>query len=1289
MSNIIPKNTNYTVEQVQAIYTDHAMAGNLLISASAGSGKTRVLVERVIHLLLDGDNPVRLDHLVIVTFTELAAREMKERIEQALREHYNAEEAGSAKARFIQEQLLLLPNANIQTIDAFCRQVVQRYYYLIGLDPNFRLLTDETALALLQEQVWQELVSDILSDEQSPLYADYESVALNFSDGSPTKEETVAGIVSALYHKSRAHPHPDQWLNDLVRRYPTTETYGESALFNDLIRPRLQQALDADLEPYRQVVHDFRDDAQRLQGKFNNKYQRIAEALAIYERLVAALANPHVQYQQLYQDFSRDSLPKFSKPRHITEPKTEVDEASNALGDVIGALNADFEAKYYKKGRTLDQYLGFSDPTQTEMLRQAQTVAAALVHLTQAFTQRMQAAMASQQVIDFAGIELAALAILETKNAAGHYEARDYYQQTMAEILIDEYQDVNALQEAIMVAISREASPQQTANRFMVGDVKQSIYRFRFSDPTLFQVKYAHYAPFVTGQQTTDPAKIVLKENFRSRQEVLYFVNSIFDRLMDQHVGGVDYRQEARLVAGNREYAPDARYAPELYLVATEPKEDQEAEDKDILQAQVVAARIQSLLAQKFEIYERNQKRLRPITYRDIAILSNTRSHYLAVEKVFSAQEIPLEQDKRENFFKRTEIMTMVAILNLIDNPKQDIPLATLLRSPLIHMSEPEMAVIRTQYKKGHYFEAVAHYRAEGQDPKILAKLTQLATWLETWRDENQTASLATLIWRIYQDTGYLDYVGGQTNGAQRQANLFALLQQAEAFERQMGRGLFQFVRYIEETERHQQDLATPQTLDPNSDAVQLLSVHGSKGLEFPVVFYFNAQKAFNLQDLNAGWVVSDHYGLGVKNIDYKNLYSFTNPLLTLAKADEQEAMLAEEMRKLYVAFTRAEQKLIIVGGVKQPEQMLEAIAQTNQKRTTLISDSERLKRTETPLSWVLLALAPAWQGQLAKLTAKEAIQATYGRGDQQGTFKMQVVDPEQLDLFAPKVAPQPTAATPQGASDSVQVITSPLSFTYPYQAATTTASNQSVSEWKRRLYQAEDERVAPWQTEAQFQRRAQERNYREDDFPTPEFLNATPHVRSARERGIGTHLLMQKIPLASPPQADDFRTLAQSLVETGELEPGQVDETTFAHLAEFFDPQAAAARPFDLSQRLWRNYQRLHREQPFAYQKPTNTIANQITASQTDDPVLIRGIIDGFFQDEAGQWWMFDYKTDHLQGLSMAQAREVLLNRYRTQLALYDEALSSILGQAVDHIVIVSLDTLWSFEYERQEFAL
>lgn len=1289
MSEITPKNSKYTPEQKQAIQTDHPGIGNLLVSASAGSGKTRVLVERVIRQLLDPTHPVRLDHLVIVTFTELAAREMKARIEQTLGMNYNAEVAGSPRARFIQEQLMQLPNANIQTIDAFCRQIVERYYYLIHLDPNFRMMTDETSLSLLSEEVWEQLVLEILSDTESADYEDYVTATVNFSDGSPSKETALQEIITSLYHKSRSHPHPKAWLDQLLIHYPTEGMYGESDLFNQVIRPELKRQLEEDLKPYRELLASYQETARYLGGTLEKNYDKLTDTLAQYDQLVNALGDPAVSYATLYQDFQSDHLQKFAKPHAVKDPNTEEKMARNALGEAVSALNDVFEPKYYKKNRRLDDYLGFSDQTQTDKLTHAYQVAKALVHLTQRFFDRMNQAMTRERVMDFAGIELAALDILESQNAEGVYEARDYYQETMAEILIDEYQDVNALQEAIMVAISREDNPTQYANRFMVGDVKQSIYRFRFSDPTLFQEKYTTYPMLTPDIPANQQAKIVLKENFRSRREVLNFINVIFDRLMDRQAGGVDYREEARLIPGNQEYEPDAVYSPELYLVdATQTDPDEENEDKERLQAQVVAERIQQLMQEGFTIYDRDLKQLRPLRYQDIAILSNTRSHYLALEQIFNEWGIPLEQDKRENFFKRTEIMTMVAIFHLIDNPKQDIPLATLLRSPLIQMSEPEMAVIRATYKHGYYYEAVDHYYHEGSDLKIQEKLNRLFTWLRHWRTDSQTKSLSALIWRIYQETGYLDYVAGQKNGAQRQANLFALLQQSEDFETNMGRGLFQFVRYIEETEKHQQDLATPQILAPDSDAVQLISVHGSKGLEFPVVFYFNAHKRFNLQDINASWIVSDHYGLGVKNVDHTHLYSYTNPLLALAKRDEQDALLAEEMRKLYVALTRAEQKLIIVGVKISPEHYLTEHPDVSDRKGELLSDHNRLNATATPLDWILESLAPYWSHQSLP-SEEETFLIHYGQDPlTKGVLQMRWFTQDQILNFKPQRRTMDKADTdtsPILLPNAVKP--SPLTMTYPYQAATMTESNQSVSEWKRRLYESEDERVAPWNEEARFQQHLYQKTYQEQDFPAPKFLNQNESTRpSARERGTGAHLLMQKIDLKTVPTVEDFRSLAATLKKHGELTEGQVDETIYQHLADFFDPTLARERPFDISQRLLHNESRLERERPFAYQKPTAQISNRITASQTNDPVLIRGIIDGFFQDEAGEWWLFDYKTDHLRGLNATRSRALLLERYQTQLALYREALSTILRQPIAHTVIVSLDNLMSYEYHPDE---
>ncbi|MDO4670120.1 MAG: helicase-exonuclease AddAB subunit AddA [Aerococcus sp.] len=1302
MSQLTPKNTQATPEQQQAIYTDHSTIGNLLVSASAGSGKTRVLVERVIHQLLRDEEPIALDQLVIVTFTELAAREMKERIERELKKAFNAE-TDAKRRRFIHSQLAKLSSANIQTIDAFCRQIVQRYYYIIDLDPNFTMLTDDTALMLFQERVFEDMVSAILPEDgalHADYYQDYECAMLNFSDGSPASADRVQTIIMALIDKARAHAHPKNWLDSLLDWYPKPdETYGTSALFLEVVRPKLATALEADVKPYRQLVSDYQVEAERLGGTLLKNIEKIRLTLADYERFLEELKTPTVPYDTLFDHANH--LMKFPSIRAVKDPKTEEAALRQELSEVIGPLNKAFHQKYDAKTREMDQYLGFSDATQTELLADARAVAQAIVHLAQKFLEALAESMAKEQVMDFAAMELAALEILTTANADGIYEAKMYYQQTMAEILIDEYQDVNGLQEAIMQAISCEEVSDQADNRFMVGDLKQSIYRFRFSDPSLFQSKYEAYPVLKPDTPAGSDVRVTLKENFRSRPEVLNFVNVIFNRIMDRAVGGVDYRKEAQLIHGNQEYTPQDIYQPELLITDAVGADEASLADESAAtrEAWVVAKRIQTLIDDAFPIYDRALKTTRPLTYRDIAILGNTRGHYLELEKVFNQVGIPIEQDRRENFFNRTEIMTMVAILKLVDNPKQDIPLAAVLRSPLIAMSEPELAEIRAAHPKDRYEVAVKDYAVSGKNEQIKQKLNRLMTWLTQWRQKSKTATLSQLIWQIYQDTGYLDYVAGQQNGTQRQTNLFALIHQAEAFEKQMAQGLFEFVRYIEAIEDHQKDLATPQTLDPNSDAVQLISVHGSKGLEFPVVFYFNAQKKFNIQDTNARWLVSDHFGLGVKRTNYQDLYAYSTPLMALAIQDEREAMLAEEMRKLYVALTRSEQKLIIVADRAQfVERDMSGDDDLTESATTILNDSERLKITVTPLDWIIKALRPyrshhlTWTNQQDNdELVKQKATLAFGKDAQTtGHLTIQVVfhPTHGMERYATHSSTKSIFQLPR--KQATHIITSPLTFTYPNQAATITESNQSVSEWKRQLYAAEDQRIAPWRPEPDFQTRTRQRTYQAADFPKPAFLNAAETTRkSAMEQGSALHLLMQQISLLNRPTQAAFQTLAAQLEADGRLAKGLITPALCQHLADFFDPTLAIKRKLDMGQRLLSNASRLQRERPFTYQKPTSAISDRITPSHTNDPILIHGVIDGFFYDEQGAWWLFDYKTDRLDGLTFSRQRDLLLSRYQVQLALYREALEQVVKKEIAHTLIISLDTLESFEFNPDELRL
>lgn len=670
-----PQNERFTDDQWQAIFDQ---GDNLLVSASAGSGKTTVLVRRVIEKLKMGFD---IDELLIVTFTEAAAREMKERIQEALQEAVNSESDPVRRQHFT-KQLVLLPTANISTLHAFCLTVIRRYYYLIDIDPVFRMLTDETETILMKEDVWDELREALYAENDERFF----QLTMNFSNDR--SDDGLTNLVFSLYEFARANPDPKKWLEQLSDNYRLPEGLAKSRLYQEQIRPLV-------LADIYQCVQLYEQMTQLAQG----------EGL---EKMHEQVAGEQQQIKNIYEAFSQDRLEEaYAGLEQLTfstfksSRKAELKEISN---EVKGMRD---------KAKKLIQQISKSyfpvSPSQMEELTdKALPLVEEMTKVTQSFMDGFSMRKREKGVLDFNDLEHLALQILteKTKDAWLPSEASKHYRKKFKEVMVDEYQDVNQLQEAILYWL-RE--PDDTkGNMFMVGDVKQSIYSFRLADPSLFIGKYENFSKKEGGR------RIVLAENFRSRKEVLSFTNLIFEQLMDPAVGQINYDEAAKLIQGFSDFPENEQFEPEIMIYEKEQEEseieiptDDILEDKTEGELFMTGLKIRQLIDSSFMIYDKKSKKSRPIEYKDIVLLTPTKKNNLTILEIFKTLDIPLEMNDAQNYFQATEIRTMISLLQLIDNPYQDIPLAAVLRSPIVGLIEPELASIRLADRAHTYYDAV------------------------------------------------------------------------------------------------------------------------------------------------------------------------------------------------------------------------------------------------------------------------------------------------------------------------------------------------------------------------------------------------------------------------------------------------------------------------------------------------------------------------------------------------------------------------------------------------------
>ncbi|WP_052339141.1 UvrD-helicase domain-containing protein [Gorillibacterium massiliense] len=947
-----PEDALWSDEQWEAIVRG---GENILVAAAAGSGKTAVLVERIIRRIADEEHPLAVDRLLVATFTHAAAAEMRERIRMALEKELDKRQ----DSRHLRSQLALLPRASITTLHSFCMEVLRRHGRIIGLDPAFRI-ANETEAELMKQEILEELIDEYYSASAED--SDFWRMADSFSGDRGDGE--LFSLVLRLYETSRSHPEPDGWLREMTEMFQEDEE-GIATWFACL-------TADVRLEL---------DGAAGL----------LTEAAAWAQ----SPGGPAPYLSNLDEEL-----------RQLAELRRLCDEGWNELqagvsGFTFGRLKPckgdDYDGELVKKVQGLrnetkkriaklqTELFGRSRETYIEELALTAPLLQALTELVIRFGERFQQAKQDKGLVDFSDLEHFSLRILRETDPDGGVmpsAAALEYREQFDEVLLDEYQDTNRVQEAIVDMIARPGA----GNRFMVGDVKQSIYRFRLAEPGLFLGKYKSYSR----QGDGGGRRIDLARNFRSRAEVVDGVNYIFRQVMEESVGEIAYDESAELVYGAQypDIAEDlsvelgiidksltrsgglsmtASGAGEAHDEAMEPAETgsddhsggdseassedgyaavQEEEETARLEARLIARRIHELMGFRggtpFPVAGKGGTPSRPLEYRDIVILLRaTQSWAPAMTEELKLMGIPVYAELASGYFEAVEVETVLSLLKIIDNPYQDIPLAGVLRSPIVGLSAEDLAYIRVARRDAAFFDALVEFvqvwgnadnadDADDSDQRqrhLADKLAEFIARLSHWRQEARQRSVAELVWTLYRETGYYDFAGGMPGGLQRQANLRALYDRARQYEATSFRGLFRFLRFIARMRESGGDLGTARALGEQENVVRIMTIHKSKGLEFPVVFAAGMAKGFNKRDLNGSFLLHKDLGFGPRFVDTRLRIAYpTLPLLAIRRKMRME-LLAEEMRILYVALTRAREKLILTGTVASLEKKAAAWA--------------------------------------------------------------------------------------------------------------------------------------------------------------------------------------------------------------------------------------------------------------------------------------------------------------------------------------------------------------------------
>ena len=1209
----------WTKEQQQVITLKDR---NLLVSAAAGSGKTAVLVERIVQKVLDEQHPVDIDRMLIVTFTKAAAAEMRERVSQAIEQRLEAQPDNSR----LQRQATLVYHAQITTIDSFCLYVVRNYFQTIGLEPSFRI-ADPGELELLK--------ADVANEVMERHYEEKEAGFLRLADRYATAKSDAALIdgMLRLYDFSQSYPWPAQWISSLSDAY---------RMEGELDGQPWMQGLLRYLGFFMTDLKQQMEDALALCSDSDGPGMYLEAVQSDIETLdELCLCSSYEQYSQCLMRLSFQRLGVNRKYEGSKEKQEQVKSIRKTVKDALTKVQ---ESYFYQDLQAMQSDM-------EKILPDAEAWAALAQSFSEAYAEKKE----ERKLLDFSDIEHFALKILVDEQTKEPTAAARELRETFEEIMIDEYQDSNYVQETILKAVSREALGKN--NLFMVGDVKQSIYRFRLARPELFMEKYQTYTNGESSRQ-----KIDLHKNFRSRTEVIDSINAVFYQIMHKDLGNVEYDQQAALYAGavypgmsepaqaqaqaentQENHLQACRMNSNLFqselLLAQAAQEELDAagwKNAQELEARMVAARIREMMQKDGEavqyVTDKSSGRLRIVEYRDIVILLRSITGWAdTFLKVLQEAGIPAHTASQTGYFATVEIQAILSMLSVLDNPLQDIPAAAVLASPIGGMSGEELAKIRAASKEHFYFLAMEEYAQHGEG----ALRQKAASFMELYRRLRRLAShtpIHTLIRIVLQETGYASYIQAMPAGSKRLANMDMLIEKAIAYEKTSYKGLFHFVRYIEKLKKYEIDFGEADITSENENVVRIMSIHKSKGLEFPVVFVSGMSKQFNKQDIRSRIILHPEYGIGLDYIDTElriRKPGFIKKILANEIGIENQG---EELRVLYVALTRAKEKLVMTASVKE-EPKKEPDHGTKQEARPM--DYFTRYHASSYLDWIYPCAAKNQSlfnihtYHASSLELQEAVEAAVQKLDELQVKKLYRTADKKL----------------------YEQLDQRLSWSYPFASDTDLKTKISVSELKRRQAMVLEENTPP----------QEEWFAKERESMVPSFLRTQANQENyGAMRGSAVHKVLEEVDFVQSAKTSsktaEIRRQIDHMLAQGRITQQMKELVRPGMLARFLRHPLAVRMAKAQEQGV------LYKEQPFVM----GIEASRVYEGASNELVLIQGIVDVCWVEE-GELVILDYKTDAVK------EEEQLTQRYKVQLDLYGEALQKATGKNIKEKLIYS----------------
>lgn len=1187
----------FTKDQQKVI---DARKKNILVSAAAGSGKTAVLVERIIQMVIDEKEPVDIDKLLIVTFTSAAAAEMRERIFTAI----NSELLKKPESEHLQRQAALIHNAKITTIHSFCLEVIRNYFSEINLDPSFRI-ADEGELKLLKKDTMEALLEE--------KYQEADEAFLHFVEtySRGNNDKALEALIEKVYGFTMSFPMPESFLNKCLEN---TENIDKELVLNSPymayllnyvknVLTGLEEAIGGALK-----ITEMPDGPYMYADNLERDLEGIQELVKIsdsYEALSQKL--PMVKFDTL----SRKS------DSSVSEEKK----------DCVKAIRSDVKDCIKK----LQEKFFFDEPEDIVVYeQQAGSALGTLFDLVKEFTERLKVAKQEKNIIDFNDMEHYALQILvkEEDGILVPTKVAMDYQNYFAEIIVDEYQDSNLVQEYILEAVSGEKTG--NFNRFMVGDVKQSIYRFRLARPELFMAKYENYP------KKPDACEVIdLSMNFRSRREVLDCTNRVFSKLMTSSFGGITYDEAAALYYGATYYPEEGNYDSELLLIEKPDKE--EVDNAKEREAGVIAEKIKELVGKQL-VYDKNTGKTRPARYKDIVILLRSNKGWDDVFKTVLTEElIPCHTESKSGYFDTMEVRNVIEFLKVIDNPMQDIPLFGVMTSIFGGFSDEEMATIKSDCGDEEgcdgLYDVVKRY-GEKREDDLARKVSGFLDMISEYRLKARFMPIRQLLQQLFTQFNYVAVVSAMKGGEQRRANVELLLQKASAYEQTSYFGAFHFVRYLQQIMEKEVDYGEADILDEQADVVRIMSIHKSKGLEFPICFVAGLGKKINFMDAYQVLVTDSDLGIGTECVNYeKRLQSKTLSKNVIVQKMLNDS-LAEEIRVLYVAFTRAREKLILSGCVNNLDKKLSSLGKYAGRGDAPLPLYE-LASVTSALDYVLMALSGKEDMSPVKLQCIRSEDLSFMQASSNLAEEYERVTFEQ----------QVSQHRLKGRAEQLK---ERLAYYYGHQNLAQLYTKTTVSELKKAAYPIEDEAKPMFEEE-------------KEKVTIPKFMKGEETILGTT-RGTAFHKVMEVIPFERFAREDTItEEMVQNVLEeqadSGKLPGEYIPLVSVKKVLNFLNSS--------LGKRMMHAAAKggLCKEQPFVYGISANRLNKEFPATET---VLIQGIIDAYFEEDNAVV-LLDYKTD------VIETAEALIKRYQTQLDYYAEVLEQLLNKPVLDIVIYS----------------